>query len=270
MSLFFRNDDFSQTLAGLETAPGKTPNPVVFLIDPDQDDVRAGDYVQLSDLQHLENQEDQTAAKAFQMSRGLPIFSELAQEHKTVKTLQLIQNIGLQSSLLSANSHPQTLKFDLAHSFRFTERLALAMGHACYNDNLLSAGDRPELKNFSKFPRCSMAAPIAFHECSTMESRVQKSFTNHGQVHQAVELLEQLAALRPEVESGEASVVVLSPYAAAVTEKFPAMRVRAATVDQYQGQEAEVAFFITTRTATQNHRKTPSSVHHSIPALVLK
>ncbi|CAD5234479.1 unnamed protein product [Bursaphelenchus xylophilus] len=195
----------------------------------------------------------------FQMSRGLPIFSELAQEHKTVKT---------------------TLKFDLAQSFRFTERLVLAMGHACYNDNPLSAGDRPELKNFSKFPRCSMAAPIAFHECSTMESRVQKSFTNHGQVHQAVELLEQLAALCPEVESGEASVVVLSPYAAAVTEvrsmlpevlqKFPAMRVRVATVDQYQGQEAEVAFFITTRTATQNHRKTPSSVHHFIPALVLK
>ncbi|MEY9967553.1 serine/threonine protein kinase [Streptacidiphilus sp. MAP12-16] len=190
--------------------------------------------------------------------RQLPPFVEQALDDPAVLNRFNISRQQMRETLFSVLSErlPESCKFSLTHQHRMHPTIGRLVSHCFYNDQLTS-----EPRDLSAVVQQSLGAAALWVDTSDRgdrrESRVGKSLRNKGEARVIAKLLDRIQWVADRLGSQNLSVAVLTGYEAQrreIVESLAAgelgrnlLNVRVATVDSYQGQEADISIFSTTR-----------------------
>ncbi|MFJ7999970.1 AAA domain-containing protein [Streptomyces sp. NPDC096310] len=190
--------------------------------------------------------------------RQLPPFVEQALEAPSLLEQFNITREQVRETLFSVLSErlPDSCKVSLTHQHRMHPAIGQLVSTCFYGGDLTS-----EPRNLS--PVVQMALGSAAVWMNTVkrqdrrESRSGKSTRNKGEARVIAGILDRLQWVAEQQNSDPLSVAVLTGYEAQrreITETLASgdlgrslLKVRVATVDSYQGQEADIAIFSVTR-----------------------
>ncbi|QIY94482.1 AAA domain-containing protein [Streptomyces sp. S1D4-11] len=190
--------------------------------------------------------------------RQLPPFVEQALEDPEVLTRFKLTRQQMRETLFSVLSErlPDSCKFSLTHQHRMHPTIGRLVSHCFYNDQLTSAP-----RDLSPVVKSALGAAAVWIDTSDRsdrhENRVGKSLRNKGEARVIAKILDRIQWVAEQQGSRGLSVAVLTGYEAQrreiietlATEELnrSLLNVRVATVDAYQGQEADISIFSVTR-----------------------
>ncbi|MCX4641944.1 serine/threonine-protein kinase [Streptomyces sp. NBC_00401] len=190
--------------------------------------------------------------------RQLPPFVEQALEDQAVLSRFQLTRPQIRETLFSILSErlPDSCKFSLTHQHRMHPTIGRLVSHCFYGDQLTSAP-----RNLSPVIQSSLGAAAVWIDTSLrsdrQETRAGKSLRNKGEARVIASLLDRIQWVAEQNGSEPLSVAVLTGYEAQrreITETLAKgeltrilLKVRVATVDSYQGQEADISIFSVTR-----------------------
>ncbi|MFD4970153.1 AAA domain-containing protein [Streptomyces sp. NPDC058424] len=190
--------------------------------------------------------------------RQLPPFVEKALEEPALLDRYKLTREELSETLFSALSErlPEPCRFSLTHQHRMHPSIGQLVSHCFYRDTLTS-----EPREISPVIERALGTTAVWLDTSRRrdrrESRAGKSIKNKGEARSIAQLLDRLQWVAQQQSSEPLNVAVLTGYEAQRREIVETLapgefsrdllNVRVATVDSYQGQEADVAIFSVTR-----------------------
>ncbi|MEV7063299.1 AAA domain-containing protein [Streptomyces collinus] len=190
--------------------------------------------------------------------KQLPPFVEKALENPALLDRYKITRDEMRETLFSKLSErlPEPCRFSLTHQHRMHPSIGQLVSHCFYGDTLTS-----EPRQISPVIERALGATAAWLDTSSRrdrrESRAGKSIKNKGEARAIAQLLDRLQWVAQQQSSEPLNVAVLTGYEAQRREIVETLapgefsrdllKVRVATVDSYQGQEADVAIFSVTR-----------------------
>ncbi|MFF3257389.1 AAA domain-containing protein [Actinacidiphila glaucinigra] len=190
--------------------------------------------------------------------RQLPPFVEQALEDPAVLSRFQLTRQQMRETLFSVLSErlPDSCKFSLTHQHRMHPTIGQLVSHCFYNRQLTSAP-----RDLSEIVERSLGAAAVWIDTGDRsdrhENRAGKSLRNKGEARIISTLLDRIQWVAEQHGSKSLSVAVLTGYEAQrreITETLAAgelnrtlLNVRVATVDSYQGQEADISIFSVTR-----------------------
>lgn len=190
--------------------------------------------------------------------RQLPPFVEQALEDPAMLDRFKLSRQQVRETLFSVLSErlPDSCKFSLTHQHRMHPTIGRLVSHCFYRDQLTS-----EPRDLSAIVQRSLGAAALWIDTSERsdrrESRVGTSLRNKGEARVIAKLLDRIQWVAEQHGSQSLGVAVLTGYEAQRREIIETLavgelsrsllNVRVATVDSYQGQEADISIFGTTR-----------------------
>lgn len=190
--------------------------------------------------------------------RQLPPFQEEA-----LSNPDLLDRFGLTKAdvthtlfEMAADSLPVKSKVSLRHQFRMTPAIGDLISECFYEGQLESAPREPDAVVDG-----ALGGPVVWISTSSLANRAEKpvgsSFVNHVEIRLVREALARLEFLVKGTKRDVMTVAVLSGYAAQrdaiersldkELESMPHLKVEVATVDAFQGREADICIFTLTR-----------------------
>lgn len=195
--------------------------------------------------------------------KQLPAMVEDAlKDHSVLDEFELDRS-ELETTLFSrfAQSLPSACKTTLNQQHRMVREIGDLISHCFYGGELSSVGGSEPRVVPGVFPK-----PVTWHDTSLRQDRFearskenQFSYMNSFEARMAAGLVEKLEK-HLAGSGGNASLLVLAPYAAQVKEirrrinqlgGFSALKVEIETVDAVQGREADFVIFSVTRSNTR-------------------
>ncbi|MFJ6755731.1 AAA domain-containing protein [Streptomyces sp. NPDC091273] len=190
--------------------------------------------------------------------RQLPPFVEQALEDPAVLDRFRLTRQQMRETLFSVLSErlPDSCKFTLTHQHRMHPTIGRLVSHCFYRDQLTSAP-----RELSAVVKASLGAAALWIDTSARpdrhENRAGKSIQNKGEARVIAKLLDRIQWVAEQSGTKMLNVAVLTGYEAQrreIIESLAAgelnrnlLNVRVATVDSYQGQEADISVFSITR-----------------------
>ncbi|MFE9850609.1 AAA domain-containing protein [Streptomyces sp. NPDC005576] len=190
--------------------------------------------------------------------KQLPPFVEQALEDAAVLDRFKLTRQQLRETLFSVLSErlPDSCKFSLTHQHRMHPTIGRLVSHCFYHDQLTS-----EPRDMSAVVNRSLGAAAVWIDTSGRkdrgESRSKKSLRNKGEARVIAKLLDRIQWVAEQHGAQSLGVAVLTGYEAQRREIIETLavgelsrgllNVRVATVDSYQGQEADISIFSITR-----------------------
>ncbi|MEU0133793.1 AAA domain-containing protein [Streptomyces sp. NPDC006296] len=190
--------------------------------------------------------------------KQLPPFVEKALEEPALLDRYKVTRQEMRETLFSALSErlPEPCRFSLTHQHRMHPSIGQLVSHSFYDDTLTS-----EPRQISPVIERALGATAVWLDTSSRtdrrENRAGKSVKNKGEARAIAKLLDRLQWVAKQQSTEPLSVAVLTGYEAQRREIVETLapgefsrdllKVRVATVDSYQGQEADVAIFSVTR-----------------------
>ncbi|WP_143663157.1 AAA domain-containing protein [Streptomyces bobili] len=191
-------------------------------------------------------------------NRQLPPFVEQTLEAPSLLDQFNLTREQIRETLFSVLSErlPDSCKFSLTHQHRMYPAIGQLVSKTFYDGRLTS-----ETRRLSPVVEMALGTAVVWMDTrkrpDKRESRSGKSMRNKGEARVIAGVLDRLQWVAEQQQSGYLSVAVLTGYEAQrreITETLAGgelgrslLKVKVATVDSYQGQEADIAIFSITR-----------------------